>query len=82
MGCWKMVLASSRWGHWFWLLAVPAAMAEDVSADKLETDAAFLEYLGTWQDSDTDWIAVSEWEETVEQEKAVDNKREDDEQGG
>jgi hypothetical protein len=81
VGSWKMVLVRARWAHWLWLLAMPAAAGENV-ADKLEVDAEFLEYLGSWQDTDEDWIAVSEWEETGKQEAAIEQEREDDEQGG
>lgn len=74
-----MVLVKTRWAHWLWLLVIPAAAAEDVAEDKLAVDAEFLEYLGTWQDGDTDWIAVSEWKEGDEQEAAVAQERQDDE---
>lgn len=79
---WTMVLVKARWVHWFWLLVIPAAVAEDVADDQLEVDAEFLEYLGTWQDGDADWIAVSEWKDGDEQEAAVGQQRQDDEQGG
>lgn len=76
-----MVLAKARWLQWWWLLAIPAAAAEDVPRDQIEVDAEFLEYLGSWQDGDEDWIAVSKWEETGKQEAAIEHEREDDEQG-
>jgi len=76
-----MVLAKARWLHWWWLLAIPAAAAEEVAQEQLAVDAEFLEYLGSWQDGDEDWIAVSKWKETDKQEAAVEYEREDDEQG-
>ena len=58
----------------------PAGLADDVP------DADFLEYLGSWEDTDAEWIAVADWktEEKVEPETGdrVTEERKDDGQEG
>lgn len=83
MGSWKMVLAKARLLQCLLLLAPVAATAEEVAGEQLTADAAFLEYLGSWQENDADWIVASEWDDEIEeQEASVEQLREDDEQGG
>lgn len=82
MGSWKTVLAKIRSLQWLLLLVPAAAGAEELASEQLAADAEFLEYLGSWQDNDADWIAVSEWDENEEQEASVEQAREDHEQGG
>lgn len=47
-------------------LALPSARAQggDVPEDRASEapDLAFLEYLGSWQEDDADWLLVAEWE--------------------
>jgi hypothetical protein len=55
------------------IAAVPApAVAEDAP------DLAFLEYLGSWEESDDEWELVAEWDEDsdAEQEDQDDARRE------
>ncbi len=77
-----MVLVKSRWLQWLLLLVPFGATAEEVVSEQLAADAEFLEYLGSWQDNEADWIAVSEWDEDEEQEASVEQVREEHEQGG
>ena len=54
----------------------PTATAAD---DAPELD--FLAYLGSWQESDQEWLAVAEWEgeKQIEEDALTANKRKDDE---
>lgn len=48
------------------IAALGGACAAGVQADEKEQeipDLEFLEYLGSWQESDEEWLIVSEWEE-------------------
>jgi len=53
-------------GAWRWLaaacgsLTLVIAHAQDQDEDSPDLD--FLEYLGAWDESDEEWLAVSEWE--------------------
>jgi hypothetical protein len=51
-----------------WLTPAQAQEAEEPELD-------FLEYLGSWQDSDDEWLIVAEWE-------GDDESRQKDEQSG
>jgi hypothetical protein len=51
------------------LCLVPAAQAQEADAGP---DLEFLEYLGSWQDEDDEWLASEEWRK--------DNSGQDDEQ--
>jgi hypothetical protein len=81
-GSWKTVLVKAGWLQWLLLLVPAAASAEELVSEQLAADAEFLEYLGSWQDNDADWIAVSAWDENEEQEASVEPVREEHEQGG
>lgn len=47
-----------RWPNWLWIvvgiLALPAAYA-----DEEPPDMEFLEYLGSWEEDDQDWVALA-----------------------
>ena len=45
-----------------WIATTPADEAGDEDEAEIP-DLDFLEYLGSWQDSDADWLIVSEWED-------------------
>ena len=48
-------------GQASWLIAAMLAMpAAAVAQDDESPDLAFLEYLGSWQDSDEEWLVVAE----------------------
>jgi hypothetical protein len=53
---------------WRWLVAVSGGLALSVAQaqDPREAgeapDLDFLEYLGTWQASDEEWLALSAWD--------------------
>ena len=51
-------------------------------ADDSQPDSAFLEYLGSWDDSDEDWLTVAEWPERAADGDAEQDRdeRQDDEQ--
>lgn len=64
-------------------IAIAVLFAAASRAEELP-DADFLEYLGSWEETDAEWIAIADWraEETVD-EKPTDRvveKRKDDEQ--
>lgn len=45
------------------LAITQAALMPTVCADEPDTpDLALLEYLGSWQGDDEEWLAVSEWD--------------------
>jgi len=43
-------------------LCLAGAQAEEAETEG-SPDLDFLEYLGSWQDSDEEWLIVSEWED-------------------
>lgn len=46
-----------------WLVAACGGLSLIAGqAQEASPDLDFLEYLGTWQESDEDWLAVAEWE--------------------
>ena len=71
----------SRMAHWLLRLTAIAGLAATGAKAAEETpDLDFLEYLGSWQENDEEWLAVSEWdgdeEETVQ---TPQKERKDDE---
>ncbi|HEY5624331.1 MAG TPA: hypothetical protein VIV14_11270 [Gammaproteobacteria bacterium] len=58
------------------VVSSPVAQAEEDAPD-----LDFLAYLGSWQESDEEWLAVAEWEgaEEVREETRVAAQRKDDE---
>lgn len=43
-------------------LSIGHAQEADDSVEADDPDVDFLEYLGSWQDNDEEWLIVSEWE--------------------
>lgn len=62
-----------------WLGLAAASVGQESQAPELD----FLEYLGSWQDTDEEWLIVAEWEDEDidEQDKArkPEPERKDDE---
>jgi len=53
------------------LLAAAAGLACPAAAQEDELDLSFLEYLGSWQEGDEEWVLVAELEEGLEDENEV-----------
>jgi len=47
------------------LLAAMTGLAAEAQAQEDEPDLSFLEYLGSWQESDEEWLIVAEMEEAL-----------------
>lgn len=45
-------------------LALPALRAQEADDEAGAPDLAFLEYLGSWQEDDAEWLIVAEWDGT------------------
>ncbi len=56
-----------------------ATAADDAADDAPELD--FLAYLGSWQESDEEWLAVAEWEDAnqIKEDAQSATQRKDDE---
>ena len=50
-------------GYLLGFAAVGVVASPVVKAEEETPDLDFLEYLGSWQESDEEWLAVAEWEE-------------------
>ena len=62
------------------LVSVAAAFAGAANAQDEEPDLSFLEYLGSWQDGDEEWLVVAELDEALgEAEEASAKDEETDE---
>jgi len=48
--------------RWIAAVATAVAMSAAGAEDEAGPDPDLLEYLGSWQDSDEEWLAVVEWE--------------------
>ncbi len=48
--------------RWLALVCGGFGLGGAAAQDEAAPDPEFLEYLGTWQESDEEWLAVSEWE--------------------
>ena len=63
-------------------IVMAGLLAAASTAEELP-DADFLEYLGSWEETDAEWIAIADWraEETVDEKPTdrVADKRKDDE---
>lgn len=58
------------------LLVAMAGLAAKAGAQEDEPDLSFLEYLGSWQESDEEWLIVAEMEmeeELKDEHEASDN---------
>ena len=70
----------------FWLLPVALgalALGNGASAADGAPESEFLEYLGSWDESDEDWLTVAEWPDRSADSNDADkkrDKRQDDEQ--
>jgi hypothetical protein len=61
-----------------WL--VPAAQAQEPPAEP-GLDLDFLEYLGSWQGEDDEWLAIEEWRKGDGQEGSDERQGNEDEEG-
>lgn len=59
------------------LVSVAAAFAGTVNAQDEEPDLSFLEYLGSWQEGDEEWLVVAEMDEELEEEDEAPAKDEE-----
>ena len=60
--------------------AMAGLMATSVRGAEEAPDLDFLAYLGSWQENDEEWLAVSEWEDDEEETaQAPPEERKDDE---
>lgn len=61
--------------------AISVVISQEARADEEAPDLDFLAYLGSWQESDEEWLAVAEWEgeERVKDDVQAAAKRKDDE---
>jgi hypothetical protein len=48
---------------WSWSLAPSATPPRAQSPKSAAPDLAFLEYLGSWQGNDDEWLAIKEWDQ-------------------
>jgi hypothetical protein len=63
------------------LLVVATSAVAAVQAQDDEPDLGFLEYLGSWEETDEEWLIVAELERELEDEdEASDQDEETDEQ--
>ena len=63
------------------LAAFGVVVSPNAQADEEKPDLDFLEYLGSWQESDEEWLAVAEWEGAgqVKDDARAATQRKDDE---
>jgi len=63
------------------LAAISVVLAPHAKADEDAPDLDFLAYLGSWQGSDEEWLAVAEWEgeQQVKDDVRAAAQRKDDE---
>jgi hypothetical protein len=63
------------------LAAMSMVMSASAKADDDTPELDFLAYLGSWQESDEEWLAVAEWEgaNQVEEDVLTAEERKDDE---
>jgi len=75
-------------GKWLgagWLVSALAQLslsAPAVAADEELPDLELLAYLGSWLDSDEEWVAVAEWDGKVDEDapqEPAPNEEDDDE---
>ena len=59
------------------LISVAAVFAGAAMAQEEEPDLSFLEYLGSWQESDEEWLLVVEMDEELEAEDEASAKGEE-----
>ncbi|MCZ6497253.1 MAG: hypothetical protein O6765_00830 [Gammaproteobacteria bacterium] len=63
------------------LAAMCVVFSSSVKADDDAPELDFLAYLGSWQESDEEWLAVAEWEgeNQMTEDAQVETRRKDDE---
>jgi hypothetical protein len=63
------------------LAAMSVVFSSSVKADDDAPELDFLAYLGSWQESDEEWLAIAEWEgeNQVTEDAQVETRRKDDE---
>jgi len=63
------------------LAAMSVVFSSSVKADDDAPELDFLAYLGSWQESDAEWLAVAEWEgeNQMTEDAQVETRRKDDE---
>jgi len=63
------------------LAAMSVVFSSSVKADDDAPELDFLAYLGSWQESDEEWLAVAEWESEnqMTEDAQVETRRKDDE---
>ncbi|GEM_PF-3504842 len=63
------------------LAAMSVVFSSSVKADDDAPELDFLAYLGSWQESDEEWLAVAEWEgkNQMTEDAQVETRRKDDE---
>ena len=63
------------------LAAMSVVLSPSAKADDDAPDLDFLAYLGSWQESDEEWLAVAEWEgaSQIKDEAQTVTQRKDDE---
>ncbi len=63
------------------LAAMSVVFSSSVKADDDAPELDFLAYLGSWQESDEEWLAVAEWEgeNQITEDAQVETRRKDDE---
>ncbi len=63
------------------LAAMSVVFSSSVKADDDAPELDFLAYLGSWQGSDEEWLAVAEWEREnqIEEDALTAKNRKDDE---
>ena len=63
------------------LAAMSVVFSSSVKADDDAPELDFLAYLGSWQESDEEWLAIAEWEgeNQMTEDAQVETRRKDDE---
>lgn len=64
------------------LLACLASVAGFAEAQDDEPDLSFLEYLGSWDESDEEWIVVADMEDDELEDELEDELKDEDEASG
>ena len=61
------------------LVSVAAAFAGAANAQQQEPDLSFLEYLGSWQEGDEEWLVVADMDEDLGEDDGASAKAKDEE---
>ncbi len=60
------------------LVSVAAVFAGAANAQEQEPDLSFLEYLGSWQEGDEDWLVVADMDDEFAEEDEASAKAKDE----